>query len=388
MKILLRSLIVSAALIGGCQSSSRLSGISPVEELPMHSFRQQWTRDLHLKSEKVKALYLADAQLFVHTGTNRLFSLSTVAGDVKFVSQVGDASADVKRPLVLANQIVVSANQRIYFFDKNGRFERILDVGDPLRTALAGSERGLYAGQDHRGGGRTISIDASYQSNPIRWQLEAGGGVYGTPAVAGSRVYFGGLDGHVYATNADRMVLWPQLPDGVFKTGGPILADTKIDGNTLYVASMDGQLYSLDARSGRLRWTAYFGVPLASAPVITPDFVYQYAEGQGVHAISRADTEPAARSAKWTVAEARGFLASDEKFAYLVSDRNRVLAVNKSTGEVAFSSVRKDLVAFATNTKNGVIYAATRDGLIFAITPVLRPGTSGQLALELQATRL
>jgi hypothetical protein len=39
-------------------------------------------------------------------------------------------------------------------------------------------------------------------------------------------------------------------------------------------------------------------------------------------------------------------------------------------------------VAFATNTKDSTIYAATKDGHVLAIVPVLKAGNVGELALD------
>ena len=39
-------------------------------------------------------------------------------------------------------------------------------------------------------------------------------------------------------------------------------------------------------------------------------------------------------------------------------------------------------MAFATNTKDGTIYAGTRGGEAIAITPVLKPGNVGEIAMD------
>jgi len=46
-----------------------------------------------------------------------------------------------------------------------------------------------------------------------------------------------------------------------------------------------------------------------------------------------------------------------------------------------FTTHRKDLVAFAVNTKgDGIIYAGTKDGQVIAIAPVLKAGFMGEVA--------
>jgi len=391
VKILLSCLVLSAAIVGGCRSeSSRSAAVTPVEELPMNCFRQQWYRDLHLDREKVKAMYLNGDELFVHSGYNRFYSLSLMSGDLKFAMDIADMNTDVKPPLLQKDHIVVAAGKDLKFYDRRGRLERSLDLFEPVHSSLAGDDKMLYMGQDHYAGrghpgaGRLIAVDPTFQYNPVRWQLETGGGVPGKPVVAGTSVFFGGLDGNVYALDVDRRQVWSQLPEGKFKTDGQIFADLRVSGNELIVACMDTKLYSLDIRTGKLRWSCLTGTPLRSSPEVTGGFVYQYALGKGVMAISRAEGEPMNRPVKWTVAEATQFLAEDTQYVYLRSKDNRVLAVDKANGNVKFQSTRKDLAVFASNTKDATIYASTKEGLVLAIKPVLKPGTVGQLALDVR----
>ena len=53
--------------------------------------------------------------------------------------------------------------------------------------------------------------------------------------------------------------------------------------------------------------------------------------------------------------------------------------LDKKTGEPVFSSQRKDLVAFATNTKDSTLYAATKDGRVLAFKAVTVPGVIGEV---------
>ena len=58
-----------------------------------------------------------------------------------------------------------------------------------------------------------------------------------------------------------------------------------------------------------------------------------------------------------------------------------MVARDKKTGEVKFTSRRHDLDVFATNTlkEDGVVYAATKAGRIIAIKPILKPGVVGEV---------
>jgi len=199
-------------------------------------------------------------------------------------------------------------------------------------------------------------------------------------------LFVGSRDGNVYAVRGEnRDVLWPGLDKGFFKTGGPILADVAVDKDGVYVASMDSKLYCLDINTGRVRWIYYAGTPLRenSDPVATASYVYVYAPGTGIAAIDKAGKQEI-RPAKWTVPQARQFLAADEKFVYLRTDDNLIIGVDKMNGQVKMTSQRRDLAVFAinTSTKDTNVYAGTANGQVYSIKPVLKPGTIGEFVFE------
>jgi hypothetical protein len=57
------------------------------------------------------------------------------------------------------------------------------------------------------------------------------------------------------------------------------------------------------------------------------------------------------------------------------------VARDKKTGEVKFTSQRRNNDIFATNVskEDGMIYAATKQGRIIAIKPILKPGVVGEV---------
>ena len=390
-KTLLSCMIVSAALIGGCKSWSGDSSTHEIGPMPSQSFRQDWYRNLPMDSgERTKALFLRGDQIFAQTTHNRFYCLDRRSGDVRYVSDVANAATDVKPPLILKDQVVYAAGLSLRFYDKQGRLDRSLTLETPFRSAPVGTDAAIYAGVDHEGGGRLVAIDPAYNSNPVRWQLATGGGVYGAPVMGGTNqtlLFAGGIDGKVYGVTADRAAVWPGLPSGTFDTAGPIFADLKTAGNDLLVASTDSKLYCIDVGSGRIRWTYFAGAPLYKSPEVTAGFVYIFVPGKGICAINRAEGQ-LNRAASWAVADADQFLAEDDKYAYLKLSDCRIAAVEKATGEVKFESSRTDLAVFVSNPANdpagATIYASTKRGLIMAITPVLRPGVVGELVLDLR----
>ena len=115
---------------------------------------------------------------------------------------------------------------------------------------------------------------------------------------------------------------------------------------------------------------------------MTSDTVYQYVAGDGLVALDKATGEYN-RKPRWAAKDARQFLAQDGSNAYVRMRDNRIAALDKKTGEVRFTSGRRDLAVFCTNVlkEDGMIYAATKRGRIIAIRPVLKPGSVGEVVM-------
>jgi glucose dehydrogenase len=108
--------------------------------------------------------------------------------------------------------------------------------------------------------------------------------------------------------------------------------------------------------------------------------------GTGMIAIDKAGREENRRH-KWAVADARQYLASDERNVYFRTADHRIIGVDRLTGEQRMEARRREFIAFATNTNAkdpGTIYAATSGGTVYAIRPVLKPGTVGEWVLDVR----
>jgi outer membrane protein assembly factor BamB len=208
------------------------------------------------------------------------------------------------------------------------------------------------------------------------------GAVSAAPALWEDAVYFASEGGDVYAvTAASRDSIWP-LPGGVFKTGGPIVADLAVDADALYVASTDNKLYALNRNNGTIRWQYFASSALRASPTATSDTVYQFVPGTGLVAIDKSSGDYN-RKPRWVAQDATQFLAQDERNAYVRRKDNRIEARDRKTGEVRFVSQRRDLAVFGTTSvkEDGMIYAGTSAGRVIAIRPVLKPGTVGEVVL-------
>jgi hypothetical protein len=378
--------------MGGCQHREAVPAASSVEPLPMQSFKRDWAADLELKDDSITRVFLREDVVVAYTKNNMAYVLNRAGGVVRFAAKMTDSSIPPLEPVILKERVIFPTDATLEIYRRDGRFERSYKTLSSPRTNVVGQRDGsrVFFGADARNSGRVVAVETlpgDYKPVNQKWELMAdhAAPIYSAPAVNAGIVYAAFGDGDVYAVNQDnRQPIWSTSTGQTFKTYGPVQADLKADDFGVYVPSTDSKFYCLDKTQGKAKWEYFAGSSLRSTPAISATMVYLPVTDRGVVAIDKING-PSVREPKWIVRDAVKLVAEDEKYAYFHRADNVVIAIEKASGEQKFTSKRTDLVAFATNTKDSTIYAATKSGQVMAIVPVLKPGNMGELALD-QAT--
>ena len=405
--------VAMIAFIIGCNRNRR-PGPEKAEPLPLQSFARQWATDLQLKGDAVTRLHVREGNLFAYTRNGRVASLGRDTGSIQYWVTVKGGRTALHPPVEMSQRLAfkrpISAPKykeearwevievvpvifpsvaALEIYDRsNGQYVTSVDLKSAIRSDAVGANGTVYVGVAYKGSSRGAALDVTQPYVAVKWEVMfPKGGVSASPALRADSVYFAGENGSVIAVSAaDRTGVWP-LPGSAFQTGGPVVADLALDEDSLYVASTDTTLYALRNRDGHIRWRYFAGAPLRDGPAVTSDTVYQFVRGTGVAALAKGAGSPDRRPV-WVAADCTQFLAQDDRNAYLRRHDGAVVARDKKTGEVKFTSRRHDLDVFATNTlkEDGVVYAATKQGRIIAIKPILKPGVVGEVVRMDQQT--
>ena len=393
------------AVAGGCGGKKRQAA-EKAEALPLQSFARQWATDLQLKRDTLASLHVREGAIFAYTRQGRVAALGRDTGSIQYWVTVKGGANRLHPPIVMdqrlafrrsisapkykeaerwevieAVPVVFPAVTTLEIYDRNrGDFVSSVDLKAAIRSDAVGANGVVFLGGAYKGGARGAALDITQPYVAVKWEVMfPQGSISAAPALRGDTVYFAGENGSVIAVStADRRAVWP-LRGGEFQTGGAVVADLAVDDEALYVASTDTKLYALNNKTGKIRWQYYAGAALRSSPAVTSDTVYQFVPGIGLAALSK--TQGAFdRRPSWVAEDCTQFLAQDERNAYLRRRDGAVVARDKKTGEVKFTSRRRNAV-FATNTskEDGVVYAATKQGRVLAIKPVLKPGVVGEV---------
>lgn len=358
----------------GCRNQPPAPVTQSFSELPAGSFAQAWQAEVEADSA-FRSLQVIGDRVYATTDRNQFFSISADGGTVQYAARVARPGEQVFPPVATGQNIVIAHTTVLSIVDRQGRTVRDIDLRSPIRSPVTPFRNNLVVGIDS-GGGRLAMVDPSRQFVPIIWEITTGL-ITGAPATTNDLIFAGSALGRVYACDDEKKQVW-NLAGGFFQTDRPISADLAADDYGVYAASQDTKLYVLDKLNGRVKWVYHAGVPLVNGPLLTADSVYQPVPGVGLVALTKTG-ENKYRTPRWTAQGVRQLVSVDERHVYVATDDGAIAALDKQTGAVRFTSEARGFVAFATNLASPTIYAATRDGRIVAIRPVLRPGTIGLL---------
>ncbi len=224
----------------------------------------------------------------------RLYCLNAGGGD--FVWDFPTASHVESTPTVANGRVFFGAgDDGVYCLDAASG-EQIwhtpglhVDVSPAVvdRIVLVGTgygDMGVYA----------LDLD----TGDVLWTVSTECGVWGSPSVHAGRAYFGigaaDLSTSGPATNggllcvdiARRTEAW------TYDAKGAVLGAVAVAGSTVYFGSRDWHLYAVDATDGSFRWRYDAGAPVVASPAVAQDLVYAASEDGEVAAIDRVTGEP------------------------------------------------------------------------------------------------
>ncbi|HEX8325120.1 MAG TPA: PQQ-binding-like beta-propeller repeat protein [Tepidisphaeraceae bacterium] len=374
------TLTLLAAALCGCKTTQTVTR-QPVGDIAPGAFQVAWTIDA--KATAPTAFYFLENTIFIYEKGN-VVSAYDINGGLKFRTTVGEAGDLVGMPIVQPDRVIFPTSGALDLYTPSGVKTKALTLPQPIRSPGVVVGDSVFVGTDSDTGGRLASINLTRSYNVYNWTVLTG--IINTkPVIFDNTIYCATEDGRVYAITQDKAPLWgpgPEMPDGLFHADGKIIAPIKADEGGVYVPSTDTKLYCLAPNTGRMRWQYFAGVPLTTSPTITADTVYQYVPGSGIVALPKKSLERTA-VAKWSFDSGKQVLADDGRYAYILDNGNAIVAVSKADGTAAFRTQRNDISQAVTNPdpKNPAAFVLTKSGQLLCITPVLKTGVVGQLAM-------
>lgn len=133
------------------------------------------------------------------------------------------------------------------------------------------------------GGLNGVMYARDAQTGAPLWSFTTAGPIRHSAAVYAGRVFFGSHDGKVYALDAAQGTLIWQ-----YQTGSGIVVAPAVANDTVYIGSTDGVFYALNTNDGGLRWSYGVGAPILTSAALSVDgsTVYLGAENVTAYALN------------------------------------------------------------------------------------------------------
>ncbi len=260
----------------------------------------------------------------------------------------------------------------VYSFDRETgsvRWKRQTRHGFP--SDLAGSKGQTYAVTF---AGELLTLDDA--TGTVRWSFTEAAGRAGfsrpsAPAAAGDSVFFGSADGRIFSLNAGSgKVKWTRA------LGTPIHTPLALWGQTISFGTEDRRVCRVDARDGALQVCRTFDDAPSGKPVAAGDFLILLLGGSGSCCASIISLDSSLRT-RWTQRAPEGsqwdtFRPAVSGDTVLIgSDRGELFAFRVTDGSKIWSQNFGGPIR-SIGSAGGILYVGTLNGTVFAFDPRIR----------------
>lgn len=218
--------------------------------------------------------------------------------------------------------LFVTADTGVYFVEKNSTVRRLVEFDDrSLATApVAGPDYAIY--------GQNNTLYKVRENGAIEWKASIGqGSFWARPALDGTFVYAGGLDGSMHAYSISNGGRAWEARTRSWVMGTPLIKD-----GMAYFGSNDGNVYAVNIGSGSVEWKA-------------PTTLAVYTE-----------PEAGAMGGRSVI-----FAGDSDKSTYAISsDTGEVVWKGSAAGSVGSPLFYQNLVIFGSEDKRVYAYSTER----------------------------
>jgi len=325
--------------------------------------------------------------VFIGSCVGTFFALDRRTGTVRWsydIGRDGEQSGFHGNSVVAGDEIITGTDGsgigHVYAFEMTTgkvRWKHPITKGAPESYGVNGNL--VTLGHDVFGatiGDELISLNV--ESGKLNWGFASG--YTGTafrnpqsPAVGNDRVFFGGINGTVYALAAGSgQVIWKR------DLGDRVSTNLVLNGNDLYAGIADGRFFRLNANTGEITAQIKLETSPVGLPAVLADSLLLYLNrgGSGGGGQTLVSIDLALKQIRWQQRASTNWSVAARPFVW----RSNVLAGN-AQGEVrAFrlsdgkevwaDNLKGTIRSFGAHEPDAVLFIGTVEGMVYAYQPV------------------
>jgi outer membrane protein assembly factor BamB len=303
------------------------------------------------------------------------FDVNTKYPNVKAKWTVASDANVISTPAVTGDHVIFGNQMGVIkaVSMKDGSEEWSFTTGGPVFSTPATNAHNVVFGSAD---GYVYCLNSS--TGKLKWKIKTGSAVLGSPLIHQGVIYIGGSDGHFRSIDSKTgKEVW-----SFAGLEGPVVSTPVVYDDMIIFGAWDTNLYALNRKSGELVWKWNNGSPVRNyspascIPVIHEGVIYVAAPDRYLTAIDAASGKALWRSKDGGVRESIG-MSENGKFIYAKSMQDTVVAYATSREHqraawkmncgFGYEHVPSMLIE-----KDGQLFFGTKNGVVYAIDPVLR----------------
>jgi outer membrane protein assembly factor BamB len=325
-----------------------------------------------------------DRTIYVSTITGRIFAVNSLQKQIKWHSTVG--SPIVSSPLV-HNGILVAATydswiKDTYFKGKNFVFGMSIEDGrqlwcyeisgdvfsspcliDDMIIVIGSIKKGIHA------------IDG-YSGN-VRWVFETDGEVWSSASYNGKEIFIGSDDGFLYCLDIDGKLLWKTKLNGKVRSSTPCLSYDEVQDSSIFIGTYSGGMFCLNQSTGTTRWSKQIPKPVMSSPATIKDKAFFATSDSKIYCFRVNDG-----SKIWDFETTDKIWSSPcvseyDRTIFFGSLDSHIYGIDIDTGRQTWKFPTMNMVDSSPAVADGMLFIASRDGLLYVFGSLYRPSYIG-----------
>lgn len=374
-KLMSWSIVVMATLTSNAfaQGSKQETPLPSPRLLARYGLERAWWSQatLNIYRDKIAHVTLDEENLYVLSTGGAFTALDAETGRKRFSVQLGRGDSP-SYPAVSNDELVlVNAGMMMYAVEKTtGDVKWSLELPSQPSTGPTVDNLHVYYGTLD---GSIYAFDLKqieklHNANRLpqwtdiakKWRFKTAAEVTSAPIISTGVINFASRDKSLYSVSrVERKLQWQ------FETKKPISAPMGRSSGMLFLGTEDLNVFAIDQEKGAVRWQFVAGLPIRKQPRVIEDDVYVFPEAGGVHALNRLNGSPKARTAGPSdfIAATKTVLLTSDDVGNLIVLSRRDLAI---IGALNLSDYKVRL----GNDLTDRAYLATRTGLVICLREV------------------
>jgi len=331
----------------------------PPSHLPAETVLQSigmelvWHADIKAAAhDPVHDVYILDNLLAIETESCKLYVVDLKTGVMVWQKQLPFPVEYA--PAINDKLVFVASGERLFALSRDmGRTKWHRKINFPI-TAAPVATNDIVAVP-----GRYLLHAFNTADGSIAWDFRARARIDCNPVADKEHFYFGDGSGWIYCLIASigRRAWEKQTRDSV-------VAPFWVSPERVYAGSMDFKVYACDTKTGKPLWDMSIGSPVRQRPVLVGCDLYAVSYEKNMHVLNATDG-----CEKRIIKGAHRVLAVGKANVYLLRGKNEILAVDRQSGEIKWSTKDDRHCFFPSNPspQSGLLLLINRKGQIAAL---------------------